>query len=70
MMPSRSAARFRRRTAAFVASAAVALVGVALPLAPSPVASAAEVDPTAWYVVVNRTSGKALEGSKGHKSAE
>lgn len=61
MMPSRSAVRFRRRAAAFVASAAVALVGVALPLAPSPAASAADVDPTAWYVLVNRNSGKALE---------
>lgn len=61
MMPSRSAARFRRRAAAFVAAAAVALVGVALPLAPAPAASAADVDPTAWYVLVNRNSGKALD---------
>ena len=61
MMSSRSAARFRRRAAAFVASAAVALVGLALPLAPSQAASAADVDTTAWYVLVNRNSGKALD---------
>jgi beta-xylosidase len=60
-MPSRSAARSWRRTAAIVASAAVALAGAALPLATAPAASAADVDPTAWYVLVNRNSGKALD---------
>ncbi|MFD6139239.1 family 43 glycosylhydrolase [Promicromonospora sp. NPDC060271] len=58
-MSSRTAARFRRRTAAFVASAAVTLAGVSL--APAPTASAADVDPTAWYVLVNQNSGKALD---------
>jgi beta-xylosidase len=54
-MPSRSAARSWRRTAAIVASAAVASGRAA------PAASAADVDPTAWYVLVNRNSGKALD---------
>ncbi|MBE1876931.1 family 43 glycosylhydrolase [Myceligenerans pegani] len=66
-MPSRSAVRLGRRPVALVAAAATALVGVILPLTtgPAPAASAAEsaatVAPTAWYVLVNRNSGKALD---------
>ncbi len=53
----------RKRTAAR-AVCTVALVGLGVVL-PSPVASAATVDTSASYVLVNRNSGKALEVSGG-----
>src|SRR3982751_4029584 len=37
------------------------LAGIAFVVLPSPAASAATVDPNAWYVLVNRNSGKALD---------
>src|SRR5690242_5088936 len=43
-----------------VAMVAVLLAGAAVALS-APAASAATVDTSAWYVLVNRTSGKALD---------
>jgi beta-xylosidase len=60
-MTSHSAARPRRRTTAFIAAAAAALVGGVLALVAASSAAAATVDTTAWYVLVNRNSGKALD---------
>jgi non-reducing end alpha-L-arabinofuranosidase len=55
------AARWRRRWRSGVAAAAaMAIVGVLLAMATTP-ASAATVDTTAWYVLVNHNSGKALD---------
>ncbi|PZF94630.1 non-reducing end alpha-L-arabinofuranosidase family hydrolase [Micromonospora deserti] len=54
-------ARWRRRWRSGLAAAAVvAVVGGLLTVAQTP-ASAATVDTTAWYVLVNRNSGKALD---------
>jgi hypothetical protein len=50
-----------RRTTSLIAAIAAALVGVALALVPVSPAAAATVDTTAWYVLVNRNSGKALD---------
>ncbi|TDB77954.1 non-reducing end alpha-L-arabinofuranosidase family hydrolase [Micromonospora sp. KC723] len=53
--------RWRRRWRSGLAAAAVvAVVGGLLTVAATP-ASAATVDTTAWYVLVNRNSGKALD---------
>ncbi|WP_206791963.1 non-reducing end alpha-L-arabinofuranosidase family hydrolase [Amycolatopsis sp. MtRt-6] len=55
------AARWRRRWRSGVAAVAVVVfVGGLLTVATTP-ASAATVDTTAWYVLVNRNSGKALD---------
>ncbi|MEV6875339.1 non-reducing end alpha-L-arabinofuranosidase family hydrolase [Amycolatopsis sp. NPDC051128] len=54
-------ARWRRRwRSGSAAAAVVAVVGGLLALAPT-TASAATVDTTAWYVLLNRNSGKALD---------
>ena len=54
-------ARWRRRWRSGLAAAAVvAVVGGLITVATTP-ASAATVDTTAWYVLLNRNSGKALE---------
>ncbi|KOX33413.1 alpha-L-arabinofuranosidase [Saccharothrix sp. NRRL B-16348] len=54
-------ARWRGRwRSGLAAAAAVAFVGGLLAVASAP-ASAATVDTTAWYVLVNRNSGKALD---------
>ncbi|MCP2243868.1 non-reducing end alpha-L-arabinofuranosidase family hydrolase [Lentzea aerocolonigenes] len=56
-------ARWRRRLrSGLAAAAAAAFVGGLLTVAMTP-ASAATVDTTAWYVLVNRNSGKALDVS-------
>ncbi|GAA1870037.1 family 43 glycosylhydrolase [Myceligenerans crystallogenes] len=60
-MPSRGPGRFGRRTIALVAAAASVAVGATLALAPVPPAAAATIDTTAYYVLVNRNSGKALD---------
>ncbi|MGC5015882.1 RICIN domain-containing protein, partial [Streptosporangium sp. DT93] len=49
---------WRRRALAAVVAA---LMGAALLVANVTTASAATVDTNAWYVLVNRTSGKALD---------
>jgi len=55
------AARWRRRWRSGMATAAVvAVAGGLLTVAPTP-AAAATVDTAAWYVLVNRNSGKALD---------
>ena len=54
-------ARWRHRPAP-AAAAVVAVVAGLLTVAPTS-ASAATVDTTAWYVLVNRNSGKALDVS-------
>src|SRR3990170_5531111 len=63
-MPVGSArtARWRRgwRSGLAAAAAAMLLGGAMVAVAATP-ASAATVDTTAWYVLVNRNSGKALE---------
>ncbi|GGM06239.1 RICIN domain-containing protein [Dactylosporangium sucinum] len=46
-----------RRIALLVAAAVTALVGAVW----LPAAEAATVDPSAWYVLVNRNSGKAMD---------
>ncbi|MEU4522613.1 non-reducing end alpha-L-arabinofuranosidase family hydrolase [Amycolatopsis sp. NPDC024027] len=54
-------ARWRRRwRAGSAAAAVVAVAGGLLTVAPAP-ASAATVDTSAWYVLLNRNSGKALD---------
>ncbi|MGY4642390.1 non-reducing end alpha-L-arabinofuranosidase family hydrolase [Cellulomonas sp. URHB0016] len=50
-----------RRVTGLIAAVAAALVGVAVALVPATPAAAATVDTTAWYVLVNRNSGKALD---------
>ena len=63
-MPVGSArtARWRRRWRSGLAAAAAAVVvGGALVAVAATSASAATVDTTAWYVLVNRNSGKALD---------
>jgi hypothetical protein len=54
--------RGRRRSLAAAGVAATVLAGFAVALATS-AASAATVDTSAWYVIVNRNSGKALDVS-------
>ncbi|QKV80312.1 non-reducing end alpha-L-arabinofuranosidase family hydrolase [Amycolatopsis sp. Hca4] len=54
-------ARWRRRRRVAVAGAAVALVASGLLTVAAAPASAATVDTAAWYVLVNRNSGKALD---------
>ncbi|QCB92720.1 non-reducing end alpha-L-arabinofuranosidase family hydrolase [Cellulomonas shaoxiangyii] len=56
-----SPVRGRRRWAAVLVAAATALSATAISLATAPAASAATVDPSASYVLVNRGSGKALD---------
>ncbi|MCE6998716.1 RICIN domain-containing protein [Saccharothrix sp. S26] len=51
----------RRRRPVTSAVAAVVLAAGVVTVLPATQASAATVDPTAWYVLVNRTSGKALD---------
>ncbi|MBE1876930.1 non-reducing end alpha-L-arabinofuranosidase family hydrolase [Myceligenerans pegani] len=57
-MSTRLAGRSRLGLLATLVAALVATVGV---VATSPTASAATIDTTAWYVLVNRNSGKALD---------
>ncbi|ADJ44701.1 alpha-N-arabinofuranosidase [Amycolatopsis mediterranei S699] len=54
-------ARWRRRWRAGSAAAAVVTVAAGLLTVAPMTASAATVDPTAWYVLLNRNSGKALD---------
>ncbi|MFB9364456.1 alpha-L-arabinofuranosidase, partial [Amorphoplanes nipponensis] len=54
-------ARLRRRGYAAVAAVLALVTGVAVTVFAAPAASAATVDPNAWYVLVNRNSGKALD---------
>lgn len=53
--------RRRRRWAAGLAAAAMAVSAGVLSLATAPAASAATIDPNATYVLLNRGSGKALD---------
>ena len=57
-VPSR---RGRRRWLAVVTVALTALAGGLAAIMTAPSASAATVDTSAWYVLVNRNSGKALD---------
>jgi hypothetical protein len=50
----------RRRWPALLVALSVALTG-AVAMVAAPAATAASVDTSAWYVLVNRTSGKALD---------
>src|SRR5690242_17259536 len=62
-VPRRRGTRFRRGRWASALSpvlATVLVAGAAVALTPS-AASAATVDTTAWYVLVNRNSGKAMD---------
>jgi hypothetical protein len=52
--------RWRRGYLAITAVLAL-LTGIAVTVVAAPSASAAAVDPNAWYVLVNRNSGKALD---------
>ncbi|MEV5713886.1 non-reducing end alpha-L-arabinofuranosidase family hydrolase [Amycolatopsis mediterranei] len=54
-------ARWRRRWRAGSAAAAVVTAAAGLLTVAPMTASAATVDPTAWYVLLNRNSGKALD---------
>src|SRR6185436_7579128 len=51
----------RRRWLALAAAALTTLAGGVFTLATAPAASAATIDTGAWYVLVNRNSGKALD---------
>ncbi|GID81058.1 alpha-N-arabinofuranosidase [Paractinoplanes deccanensis] len=51
----------RSRWLAAVTAAATALAGGLLAVVNAPAASAATIDTSAWYVLVNRNSGKALD---------
>ncbi|MBU2667324.1 RICIN domain-containing protein [Actinoplanes bogorensis] len=53
--------RTRRRWFAAATGLATALAGGVLAVVAAPPASAATIDTTAWYVLVNRNSGKALD---------
>ncbi|MFB9596729.1 RICIN domain-containing protein, partial [Saccharothrix longispora] len=59
-VPGSASGRRRRWGGAAVALVAVLLGGITVVLG-STTASAATVDTTAWYVLVNRNSGKALD---------
>ena len=52
--------RWRRGYVAITAVLAL-LTGMAITVLAAPAASAAAVDPNAWYILVNRNSGKALD---------
>ncbi|MGW5561259.1 RICIN domain-containing protein, partial [Micromonospora sp. NPDC003944] len=56
----RGAPRRRGRLSLLAAAVAVVIGAALAAVAPSP-ASAATVDTSAWYVLVNRNSGKALD---------
>ncbi|MGY0002906.1 family 43 glycosylhydrolase [Micromonospora sp. I033] len=60
-MTSHIAVRPRRRASTLVAAAAAALVCAAMALVAASPARAATVDTAAWYVLVNRNSGKAVD---------
>ncbi|WP_308200988.1 family 43 glycosylhydrolase [Actinoplanes sp. M2I2] len=51
----------RRRWLPAVTATLALLAGTVLTVVAAPAASAATVDPSAWYVLVNRNSGKALD---------
>jgi hypothetical protein len=51
----------RRRRLGFVVALVTALVGSVAAVVTATTASAATIDTTAWYVLVNRNSGKALD---------
>ncbi|MCA2218713.1 RICIN domain-containing protein [Jidongwangia harbinensis] len=51
----------RRRLLAVLAAVLTMLAGGVAAVVSAPAASAATVDPSAWYVLVNRNSGKALD---------
>ncbi|MFI6510523.1 non-reducing end alpha-L-arabinofuranosidase family hydrolase [Streptosporangium sp. NPDC050855] len=53
--------RPRRSTAAIIAVVTTLMAGLLVGLASTTAANAATVDTNAWYVLVNRTSGKALD---------
>jgi len=53
--------RLWRRGYSTVAAMLALVAGVAITVLNAPSASAATVDPSAWYVLVNRNSGKALD---------
>ncbi|ATE56040.1 non-reducing end alpha-L-arabinofuranosidase family hydrolase [Actinosynnema pretiosum] len=59
--PPTTAPRAPARRLAGVLAAVTALLGGVLVAIGAPPASAATVDPSAWYVLVNRNSGKALD---------
>jgi hypothetical protein len=56
--PPPHGSRWRRTLARLTAAVLLSAGAVVLPI---PVAQAATVDPTAWYVLINRNSGKALD---------
>jgi beta-xylosidase len=56
-----SPGRLRRRGFAAIVAGLALVTGLAISVLAAPAASAATVDPNAWYVLVNRTSGKALD---------
>ena len=60
-MTSRTAGRLSRRTTAVIVAVVASIVGTTLALAPVSPAAAATIDTTAWYVLLNRNSGKALD---------
>jgi hypothetical protein len=64
-----NAQRKRRRLGIAVATVVTALVGAAVTVLTMPTAYAATVDTNAWYVLINRSSGKALDVS-GASSAD
>ncbi|MFB9547408.1 alpha-L-arabinofuranosidase, partial [Micromonospora sagamiensis] len=53
--------RWRRRWPAALVAVVTVLAGGVAALVAAPAASAATVDTSAWYVLVNRNSGKALD---------
>ena len=53
--------RWRRGWAAVLTAAVTVLAGGVAAVVSAPAASAAVVDTNAWYVLVNRNSGKALD---------
>ncbi|MDG4834421.1 family 43 glycosylhydrolase [Solwaraspora sp. WMMD1047] len=59
--PPRGRRFSRRRWLAGLVAAATMLGGGVLAVAAAPSASAATVDPNAWYMLINRNSGKALD---------
>ncbi|MBO9555889.1 family 43 glycosylhydrolase [Cellulomonas sp.] len=60
-MSSPSTPRRHGRVTAFLAALAVVLAGALLAVVPGSPASAASIDTTAWYVLLNRNSGKAID---------
>ena len=51
----------RSRTAAVIATVATLIAGLLAALTPATAAHAATVDTSAWYVLINRNSGKAVD---------